>query len=332
MSNKLFYPLYDASNLNRNFLSALNDPGYLPAKNGLIYTFSEHPKPEKHFIEQFQTTGFDSRLWELYLIRLFLENNYVINCNHPSPDFVISKNSLNIAVEAVTSNPGSIYFEENHENIHEYTAIKLSNPLYDKLKKEYWRETHILNFPFILAVAPFHGKTAWEVSDATIISYLYGLQTSAFYNEKGELLINSTVLNAHEYQNKRKPSGFFKLPNSENISAVLFSNAGTISKFNRMEFLANKNYPIVMLHAGTCYNPEENACKPNHFCYQVGDPNVIERWDTGAHMFHNPQAKNPLDDNCFPHISHSRVIDNKIVTSISMFHPYISKTIIFQIK
>jgi hypothetical protein len=34
------------------------------------------------------------------------------------------------------------------------------------------------------------------------------------------------------------PSGFFDLPGPENVSAVLFSNSGTISKFNRMGVVA----------------------------------------------------------------------------------------------
>jgi hypothetical protein len=40
-----------------------------------------------NFVEQFQTRGFDARIWELYLFAAFREMNYGIERVHAVPDF-----------------------------------------------------------------------------------------------------------------------------------------------------------------------------------------------------------------------------------------------------
>lgn len=42
-----------------------------------------------NFVEQFQTTGFDARVWELYLFATLSEVGYVIDRPHPAPDFTV---------------------------------------------------------------------------------------------------------------------------------------------------------------------------------------------------------------------------------------------------
>ena len=41
------------------------------------------------------------------------------------------------------------------------------------------------------------------------------------------------------------PSGFFDEPGAANVSAVIFSNAGTLSKFDRMGIIAGFEEPGV---------------------------------------------------------------------------------------
>lgn len=45
-------------------------------------------------------------------------------------------------------------------------------------------------------------------------------------------------VDVHRWGPKEIPAGFFRLPGAENISAVIFNNSATISKFNRMGLLA----------------------------------------------------------------------------------------------
>jgi hypothetical protein len=50
------------------------------------------------------------------------------------------------------------------------------------------------------------------------------------------------------------PAGFFQLPDSENISAVLANPSGTLAKFNRMGYLAGfGDRDIRMVRRGYCY-------------------------------------------------------------------------------
>jgi hypothetical protein len=48
------------------------------------------------------------------------------------------------------------------------------------------------------------------------------------------VIITHTPIDKHKSGTKETPSAFFAQPNAENVSAVLFSNSGTIPKFNRM--------------------------------------------------------------------------------------------------
>ena len=41
-----------------------------------------------NLVEQFQTTGFDARMWELYLFAVLTEANVVVARPHAAPDFL----------------------------------------------------------------------------------------------------------------------------------------------------------------------------------------------------------------------------------------------------
>lgn len=47
-----------------------------------------------NFIEQFQSTGFDARLWELYLNTYLIEEQLFFDRNYNAPDFIV-KNMTN---------------------------------------------------------------------------------------------------------------------------------------------------------------------------------------------------------------------------------------------
>lgn len=61
--------------------------------------------PDGNLVEQFQTRGFDARTFEIYLHALFTEAGHVIDRSHDRPDFMITRDGLTVAVEAVTANP-----------------------------------------------------------------------------------------------------------------------------------------------------------------------------------------------------------------------------------
>src|SRR3546814_15734503 len=64
-----------------------------------------HEDADGNFIEQFQTTGFDPRLWELYLFATFNELGYARDSAVAVPDFILTGLPGRLAIEANTANP-----------------------------------------------------------------------------------------------------------------------------------------------------------------------------------------------------------------------------------
>ena len=64
-----------------------------------------HEDVDGNFIDQFQTAGFDARLWELYLFATLTEANLAIDRPKPAPDFVAQGLHGQFAIEATTVNP-----------------------------------------------------------------------------------------------------------------------------------------------------------------------------------------------------------------------------------
>ncbi|QEM67062.1 hypothetical protein FO488_02065 [Geobacter sp. FeAm09] len=122
----------------------------------------------------------------------------------------------------------------------------------------------------------------------------------------------------HTWAGKTIPSNFFAQPGSENVSAVLFSNAATITKFNRMGKLAgivSKN--VKMIRCGFLYNPDPRALFPTPFSIDVDSEKYEESWSDSLTMYHNSNAKHPLNPKLFPDISHIWYDDRKGFTGIT---------------
>src|SRR5439155_20616393 len=121
---------------------------------------------------------------------------------------------------------------------HEYMPIKFGSALYSKLQKRYWELPHMSDVPLILAVHDFCADDSMTWSAPAINDYLYGLRASWFQDASGKLHITESPVERHTWKEKTIPSGFFNQPDAERVSAVLFSNSATLSKFNRMGKLA----------------------------------------------------------------------------------------------
>jgi len=123
------------------------------------------------------------------------------------------------------------------------------------------------------------------------------------------------------------PSGYFLQPDTENISAILFSPMGTISKFNRIGRQAGFGLDnITMIRFGTHHDHEPDATVPKIFKYKVTtDSN--ETWAEGLTMYHNPNAKHTVSAELFPSIAHLYFENDQIISRIPEFHPYTSTTI-----
>lgn len=210
-----------------------------------------------------------------------------------------------------------------HENA---MPIRFGSPLFSKLKKEYWNLPQIKGRPLIFAIADFHDDYSMTWSSIALINYLYGVKHDYHHDVNGRLIISPMGIEKHVLGGKEIPSGFFFQPNVENVSAVMFSASGTISKFNRMGRQAGFKHPNVrMIRHGTCHNHDEDASLPNMFSYEV-DETSSETWAEGISLFHNPNAKFPVPSELFPSAAHHRFVDGNIVSMLPEFYPYSSVT------
>lgn len=131
--------------------------------------------------------------------------------------------------------------------------------------------------------------------------YLYGKRVTWELVER-TLVAQAVKGDHHVYKNKQVETGFFDLPGAENISAVVFSSAGTIAKFDRMGLAAGfipDRSKYRYYRVGTRFDPDPNAVHPLPFHEQVGGDKYVEFWSDELQIFHNPNAKRPLAVDAF---------------------------------
>jgi hypothetical protein len=88
------------------------------------------------------------------------------------------------------------------------------------------------------------------------------------------------------------------------VSAVLSSNAGTMSKFNRMGILAGFGDPEVSLvRMGGLEDLTPDALEPILFETNIEDPAYDEHWSDEIEIYHNPNAVR-LPQELFPDVKH----------------------------
>ena len=127
---------------------------------------------------------------------------------------------------------------EIREKLDNEIPIRFGSPLYSKLQKEYWQLHDVGKWPLVIAIADFHAKGSMVWTSTGLQEYLYGTRHDFSFDTEGKLIISPLKVETHRLGKKEIPSGFFFQPKAEHISAVMFSNSGTISKFTRMGKLA----------------------------------------------------------------------------------------------
>jgi hypothetical protein len=194
--------------------------------------------------------------------------------------------------------------------------------------QSYWERGKAADKPFVVAVADFHkpGRPdepgSMTYTQSALWPYLYGHRVE-WEMVDGELKISAIKNPEHVYREKSVPSGFFDLPGAENISAVLFSNAGTLAKFDRMGVAAGFGAPDHRyFRFGVRYGHESNSDVPKPFYEEIA-VNHEESWSDELQLFHNPNAKRPLSPKQFGITQHffengearSLTADNTILAS-----------------
>jgi hypothetical protein len=325
-----FTPIVSNEMLNRSFRNLISERGLSSALaliRELMYYFED---VDKNFVRQFQTSGFDARIWELYLYALFTELGYGLDRSYASPDFHCVGPRGEFFVEATTVNPSAqppdvgdtperAYFEN-------YVPIKFGSVLLSKLNKRYWDLPHVKGMPLIFAVQDFHMIRAMSWSNTSLVEYLYGIRQVRRHNDDGSTSIVSEPINEFVWKEKRVPAGFFLQPSTENVSAVIANSEGTISKFKRIGFIAGfGDRSLRMIRNGRAY--ASGALDPTNFVREVSAPEYAETWCEGLAVYHNPRAKYPLRREAIPCAAHHTSRDGRVLSQLPPFYPVGSLTL-----
>jgi hypothetical protein len=284
------------------------------ARNLIVEAVYSYVDVDGNYIKEFQTHGFDARLWELFLYIFLYDAGFEFDQDYNAPDYLVSYYGKEFCIEAVTVNPSKNPDRpdppppqtdaEMQALCDDYMPIKFGSSLYSKLKKKYWEKPQVQGKPLIIAIHDYHmpGSMTWTRN--ALVEYLYGKRVRAV-EVNGEMEVFEEAIETHNWRGKTIPSNFFNTENAENISAVLFTNTATITKFNRMGKLAGLGgKDIKMMRFGTKLHPDPSSLKPLQFYVDVDDSNYEEDWSESVVMYHNPNALNPVDIDCFNTINH----------------------------
>ncbi len=331
----LFQNLNNEDNQHPNFKLLSSNIALSMAKETIKEVSYHYKDIDGNFIDQFQSiNGFDSRVWELFLFCFFREQFFSFKRNYNAPDYMVEKFNEEIAVEAVIVSrkteldSNAKNDKEIQEKLKNDVPLLFGNALFDKMKKKYWEKEHVKGKPFVIAIADFHDTMSMTWTFNSLSDYLYGYKYEHSFDESGELIVKPIKIGDYTKPNGTKiPSGFFFQPNSENVSAIIFSSCGTLSKFNRMGKQAELGSDIpTLIRTGTFYNHTPNADKPNFVTYKV-DKESKETWSEGTVVYHNPNAKIPLNPAFFDDkVAQCFFRDKLIHSKMPKYFPYNSFT------
>lgn len=321
--------------LHRNYLILRDETSKAPSRKVLEAISPWLVSSDPHLVKEFQESQFDQRLWEIYLWAMFRDQGYDVE-HAEAPDLKVSSPWFRFSVEATTVAPSTSGPLADHpkpttpaeisEFLHGYMAIKFGSALTSKLNKtdaqgrHYWEKPGFEDIPFVIAVADFHHDSDFErlgpmtYSQGGLYAYIFGRRMGTI-EKNGKLVGYSEPIEQHTYNGKVVPTGFFRLPKAENVSAVIFSNAATLAKFDRIGVLAGFAPPDhSYIRFGQTFDPDPDAFVGKPFSIDVTDSRYEEFWGDELQVFHNPNAKRPLSWEAFPDAVQFGSVDGDMIS------------------
>jgi hypothetical protein len=237
------------------------------------------------FRKEFQTT-FNSSFWELYLFAVFKKLGFKVDFDHNAPDFVLGAGLP--VVEAVVANASQndvAEWQKTFEGITNpdvtasqmATVERLSNSIASKTakyQKSYGQLDHVKERPFIIALASYATQDFFQLGDVAA--------QRLFYDDEGLGEIrkrNGATLDV----------GIFSKEEFADVSAVIFSMTATIGKVRAL----SKSIVPAQFQAFRI----KNLIEPIHIF--ESSETYTETLCDGLRVFHNPNAKRPLDPSVF---------------------------------
>ncbi len=237
-------PLFDLKGrTTSDAFKLLSQASRHPAAWALNQLYLALPNPDRNWASDCRTANFHTRIWEAQLLASFREQGLLVSQPFESPDFRIENRSGAVAwVEAVTANPPVPYNHVNsvrapiptdkEEIFFGTSAVRFAKTLGNKLERAYDQLPHVTGRPFIIAIADFQAPGSMLWSREGLIGYLYGEGAKVVEIEGHAQAVAMPA--THLLGTTAFPAGLFANDQHAELSAVLFSNACSISKLYRV--------------------------------------------------------------------------------------------------
>ena len=287
------------------------------------------PRPDDNWAADCQTENFHTRLWEAQLLASFREQGLLVTQPVESPDFRIENRKGGAAwVEAVTANAQerfepvnampSFQPDDNAELFLGAAALRFAKTIGSKLQRGYADLDHVRDMPFALALADFHAPASMMWSREALIGYLYGMSAEVTEID-GERVASATEA-SHLLGASGFPAGLFRNGAHAELSAIIFTNACTLGKFNRLAISAGApDHGLRYVRYGKFFDRTPGALDGLRFCMDVASDEYRELWPQGyepwcaeLEVFHNPFARHPLPLELLPEATHWIEVDDEL--------------------
>ncbi|MCZ4806685.1 hypothetical protein O6C85_13815 [Legionella pneumophila] len=298
---ELFKPVI--SNDKQHFIfKALMQSENAPEREVLLNWVNGFKDRDNKFIQEFQST-FESSMWELYSYAALKEIGIAVDMDNQSPDFLCSTNESKFCIEATIAAPeedGIPPYGDGLPNImpngpdefNRDAIVRICNSISSKHTKyvdSYSKLNHIVNKPFVLALAPFNQPGSHFSANVPIIAALYGVYNceslSIIFNIDYPVCIK---INAIKKRNGAViPLGYFESNKYDEISAIFYNPLATWGKIRALANNKDKRLQFVTMHH------HGNAGMKPVFKTSENE-NYSEHLLDGLYIFHNPYAKYPL--------------------------------------
>jgi hypothetical protein len=274
--------------------------------------------------------NFHTRLWEAQLLACFREQGLLVTQPYESPDFKIENRLGGEAwIEAVTANPVEPYNHANSQRTAPPTAreelffgraaVRFAKTIGNKRERRYDQLPHVRGRPFALAIADFQEPGSMLWSREGLIGYLYGEGAHVAEVDGKTLAVptsTTTLIGPSAF-----PAGLFSDDRAAELSAVIFTNACSIAKLNRVALSgqgAPKGYRYMRF--GNFFDRTPGALKGIPFCMDITSeeyrrlwPHGYEPWCAELEVFHNPFATHLIPFELLPEATHWLKLDGERV-------------------
>jgi hypothetical protein len=326
----------DVESVHGDYLKLRTSPYHSGTRCLIDDTWRMLPNPDPHFWTEFRGSGFDARIWELYIYRVLIESGYTVEQPTGGLDFHAIDSESRFALEATVARPSNDESSPPWDSIlHSFAerqafwGLKLAHRIEAKRRRRYAKSGRNDEAPIVLAVAPFFGPESHMNSGAMMLEVLYGVGYDL--RQSGRRLSDVRTVETPMIRRGKKEiaAGLFNRPNMYDISAVVFNNCGTVAKFHRMATFADGTDGCRLFHAGYCHDHTPESSTPSRFVIEVERGDSHELWGSGCNIYHNPNARialpRPLFDGASDYLlRHDRQIDSLMPD----FHPYLGRTVV----